>query len=197
VGNTIGEAYGVGGLGLVGTGYGGGGKGEGTIGFGNLGTIGKGGGGSSSGTRFGYGAGPGYGYGYSGGSLGGRRARAPDVIPGAALVRGSLDKEIIRRIIRAHQNEIKYCYEQQLQKDHKLEGRLVLRLVIDNGKVVGSSIVDSQMENDAEIGACVAQAGRRFMFPAALGGGITIVSYPYVFRRADSAMEDKTEEKKQ
>ena len=48
IGNQIGEAYGVGGLGLVGTGSGGGGTGEGTIGLGNLGTIGKGGGGSAA-----------------------------------------------------------------------------------------------------------------------------------------------------
>ncbi len=40
VGNTIGEAYGVGGLGIVGVGAGGGGTAEGTVGLGNLGTIG-------------------------------------------------------------------------------------------------------------------------------------------------------------
>jgi hypothetical protein len=44
IGSEIDEAYGVGGLGLVGTGAGGGGTGEGTIGLGNFGTIGKGGG---------------------------------------------------------------------------------------------------------------------------------------------------------
>ena len=93
IGNEIGEAYGVGGLGLVGTGTGGGGTGEGTIGLGNFGTIGKGGGGGN-----------GSGYGRGAGGLGGRRARAPDVIPGQANVRGSLDKEIIRRIIRRHIN---------------------------------------------------------------------------------------------
>lgn len=43
-GDEIGDAYGVGGLGLSGTGYGGGGSGEGTIGLGNVGLIGKGGG---------------------------------------------------------------------------------------------------------------------------------------------------------
>ncbi|HEY3356405.1 MAG TPA: alpha-2-macroglobulin family protein, partial [Polyangia bacterium] len=45
IGNQVGEAYGVGGLGLVGAGHGGGGRGEGTIGLGRLGTIGHGGGG--------------------------------------------------------------------------------------------------------------------------------------------------------
>jgi hypothetical protein len=43
----VGEAIGVGGLGLVGTGRGGGGSGEGTIGLGTLGTIGHGSGGGS------------------------------------------------------------------------------------------------------------------------------------------------------
>jgi hypothetical protein len=41
-GDTIGESFGVGGLGLVGTGRGGGGKGEGTIGLGSVGLIGEG-----------------------------------------------------------------------------------------------------------------------------------------------------------
>jgi len=189
-GAVIGEAYGVGGLGLMGTGAGGGGAGVGTIALGSLGTISKG----AVATASGSGAGPGYSYGYGGGSLGGRRARAPDVIPGATYVRGSLDKEIIRRVFRRHQNEIKYCYEQQLQKNHNLEGRMVLQLTIENGQVVASAVFDSTMDDSDDLGACVAQAGRRMMFPAPLGGGIAIVRYPYIFRRADSAMEAKTKE---
>jgi uncharacterized protein YfaS (alpha-2-macroglobulin family) len=51
LGNLIGEAYGVGGLGLVGTGTGGGGTGEGTIGLGNFGTMGRGGGGTKEHVR--------------------------------------------------------------------------------------------------------------------------------------------------
>jgi hypothetical protein len=46
IGSAIGDIYGVGGLGLVGTGAGGGGSGMGTIGLGHLGTIGRGGGGA-------------------------------------------------------------------------------------------------------------------------------------------------------
>lgn len=45
LGDQVGEAYGSGGFGLVGSGSGGGGTGEGTIGLGNLGTIGRGSGG--------------------------------------------------------------------------------------------------------------------------------------------------------
>src|SRR5262249_56761903 len=87
VGTQIGEAYGVGGLGLVGSGKGGGGTGEGTIGLGNLGTIGKGGGGGN-----------GSGYGRGAGGLGGRRAPAPDVGARTAPGRRSLHTRISPRI---------------------------------------------------------------------------------------------------
>lgn len=173
VGNQIGEAYGVGGLGLVGTGSGGGGTGEGTIGLGNLGTIGKGGGGGN-----------GSGYGRGAGGLGGRRAHAPDVIPGTANVRGSLDKEIIRRIIRRHINEVKYCYEQELTKKASLGGRIMVQFTIAaSGQVIASVLQNSTMGN-AKVENCTVQAVRRWEFPKPLGGGIVIVSYPFVLTPA-------------
>jgi TonB family protein len=173
IGNQIGEAYGVGGLGLVGTGSGGGGTGEGTIGLGNLGTIGKGGGGGN-----------GSGYGRGAGGLGGRRAKAPDVIPGQANVRGSLDKEIIRRIIRRHINEVKYCYEQELTKKPELGGRIMVQFTIAaSGQVIASVLQNSTMGN-ARVENCTVQAVRRWEFPKPLGGGIVIVSYPFVLTPA-------------
>jgi TonB family protein len=173
IGNEIGEAYGVGGLGLVGTGAGGGGTGEGTIGLGNLGTIGKGGGGGS-----------GSGYGRGAGGLGGRRARAPEVLPGSAVVRGSLDKEIIRRIIRRHINEVKYCYEQELVRKPELGGRVSVQFTIAaTGQVVASVLQNSTMGN-IRVENCVVQAVRRWEFPKPLGGGIVIVTYPFAFTPA-------------
>jgi TonB family protein len=170
IGNEIGEAYGVGGLGLVGTGTGGGGTGEGTIGLGNFGTIGKGGGGGN-----------GSGYGRGAGGLGGRRARAPDVIPGQANVRGSLDKEIIRRIIRRHINEVKYCYETELTKKADLSGRVAVQFTIAaTGQVIASVLQSSTMGN-IRVENCVVQAVRRWEFPKPMGGGIVIVSYPFNF----------------
>lgn len=178
IGNQIGEAYGVGGLGLVGTGSGGGGTGEGTIGLGNLGTIGKGGGG-----------GTGSGYGRGAGGLGGRRARAPDVIPGQANVRGSLDKEIIRRIIRRHINEVKYCYEQELVKRPELGGRILVQFVISPMGAVTSSVLQNSTLGNARVENCVVQAVRRWEFPKPLGGGIVIVSYPFVLNPAGGGGE--------
>jgi len=178
IGNQIGEAYGVGGLGLVGTGSGGGGTGEGTIGLGNLGTIGKGGGGGN-----------GSGYGRGAGGLGGRRAKAPDVIPGQANVRGSLDKEIIRRIIRRHINEIKYCYEQELLKKPDLGGRVVVQFTISASGTVVASVLQTSTMGNTRVENCTVQAVRRWEFPKPLGGGIVIVSYPFVLTPAGGGAE--------
>ena len=169
IGNQIGEASGVSGLGLVGTGVGGSGTGEGTVGLGNLGTIGTGGVTSR-----------GHGYGRGAGGLGGRRAWAPDVIGGIANVRGSLDGEIIRRIIRRHVNEVKYCYEQELTKKPDLGGRIMVQFTIAaSGQVIASVLQNSTIGN-ARVENCTVQAVKRWEFPKPLGGGIVIVSYPFV-----------------
>ncbi|MDX2023639.1 MAG: TonB family protein [Deltaproteobacteria bacterium] len=178
LGNQIGEAYGVGGLGMTGTGSGGGGTGEGTIGLGNLGTIGKGGGGGN-----------GSGYGRGAGGLRGRRARAPDVIPGQAAVRGSLDKEIIRRIIRRHINEVKYCYEQELVKKPDLQGRIAVQFTIAATGQVVTSVMQTSSVGSPKVENCVVQAVRRWEFPKPKGGGIVIVSYPFVFNPAGGGDE--------
>lgn len=173
VGTEVGEAYGVGGLGLVGSGRGGGGTGEGTIGLGNLGTIGKGGGGGS-----------GSGYGRGAGGLGGRRAHAPEVVPGTAEVRGSLDKEIIRRIIRRHINEVKFCYERELVKTPNLMGRVMVQFTIAGTGAVIASMVQSSTMNNPTVEQCIATSVRRWEFPKPQGGGIVMVTYPFVMKAA-------------
>jgi len=171
MGDTIGENQGMGGLGLRGTGRGGGGTGEGTIGLGSLGTIGHGGGGGS-----------GSGYGRGAGGLGGRAARVPRIRQGTADVRGSLSKEVIRRVIRRHLNEVRFCYEQQLNQRPDLEGRVVVNFIISpSGAVQASSVRNSSLGNaSAESG--IASAVRRWNFPAPDGGGIVVVNYPFVLQ---------------
>ncbi len=175
VGTQVGEAYGTGGLGVVGTGKGGGGTGEGTIGLGNLGTIGKGGGGGN-----------GSGYGRGVGGLGGRRAKAaPEIVPGTAQVTGSLDKEIIRRIIRRHIYEVRFCYEQELLKKPDLYGRVMVQFTISGVGQVVASVVQSSTLNNGTVEQCIAGAVRRWEFPKPQGGGIVMVSYPFVLKSAD------------
>ncbi len=169
-GTEVGEAFGVGGLGLVGTGEGGGGTGEGTIGLGNTGLIGKGGGG---GTGSGYGRG-------SGAGFGGRGKKVPRVRQAKATVTGSLDKDIVRRIVRAHINEVRYCYNQGLTKDPALEGRVTVDFTIASTGKVSASSVSAETLGDEDVGKCIAKAVKRWKFPKPTGGGTVNVAYPFV-----------------
>ncbi|MFK7985117.1 MAG: TonB family protein [Sandaracinaceae bacterium] len=195
-GAEIGENSGFGGLGLRGTGRGGGGTGEGTIGLGNLGTIGHGAGGGSqraradSNSAFGdsedndQAASTGSGYGRGAGGLQGRSAAIPRIRTGTAEVRGSLAREVIRRVIRRHINEVRFCYEQELNARPDLTGRVSVRFTIGPTGAVQDSSVSSSTLSNARVEQCIAQALRRWRFPAPPGGGVVVVTYPFVLSSA-------------
>ncbi|MCP4603102.1 MAG: AgmX/PglI C-terminal domain-containing protein [Proteobacteria bacterium] len=168
VGNQIGESFGYGGLGLTGTGRGGGGSGEGTLGIGHLGTIGTGGG-RGSGSRYGR---------YKGG-LKERLSKGPRVVSSPATIKGSLSKNVIRRIVRRHINEIKFCYEQGLRKRPDIAGRVAIKFLISRSGAVQSTAVFSSTVDDPQVESCIARTVRRMTFPQPEDGGIVIVTYPF------------------
>ena len=70
-------------------------------------------------------------YGRHVGYLGPRGTTGPVVIPGdVGKPRGALDKEIIRRVIRRHLNELRFCYERELAKSPSLAGRVVVTFTL-------------------------------------------------------------------
>jgi TonB family protein len=168
-GDTIGDAFGYGGLGATGTGWGGGGTGEGTIGLGNVGTMGHG---SGTGTGQGYGAGAGRG-------LRGRGTQGPLVRAAPPTVTGLLSPEAIRRVVLRNLGQVAHCHEQGLAQNPNLEGRVVIRFVIGGtGTVIGSNVGDNST-GIASVGDCIANAVRRWQFPSPEGGGIVTVNYPF------------------
>jgi TonB family protein len=171
---NIGDAYGSGGLSAIGVGSGGAGTGEGTIGTGRLNTMG----------RFGQGPGGDGHYGAGTGQLHKRQPHPPDIIIGVGAVTGSLDKEIIRREVRRHLNEVRYCYEQGLVRQPQLVGRLVVRFTIAaTGRVLAAAPQSSTL-GVASVENCVVQAVQRWQFPQPAGGGLAMVSYPFQFSPA-------------
>lgn len=155
------------GFGLVGTGKGGGGTGEGTIGLGSLGTIGHG---------------SGRGYGSSADATRDRKSASPEVSFGVAEVRGSLDKEIVRRIIRRHANEVKFCQEREMVRGGASVGRLLVQFTIGPEGSVLASVVQSSTVGNPTLEQCVASAVRRWEFPKPRGGGVVVVTYPFTFK---------------
>lgn len=107
-----------------------------------------------------------------------------------ATAKGSLDKAVIRDVIRQHIGEVKKCYETELEKKPNLAGRVMVHFVIGtDGKVTESSIQESTLHSPAGE-QCIAAAVRGWEFPKPRGGNV-VVSYPFVLAASEPTGEDK------
>ena len=167
-GSTVGDAGGVLGMGLKGSGGGGGGTGN-TIGIGAVGTRGVAGGEGKYGTGIGM----------------GKKASADISITNSdPEVTGSMDPELIRRVVRSHHDQLKYCYDNALTKNPKLTGKVSVRWIITEGGTVASSNVVNSTTNTRELDQCIAGRVLTWIFPKPKGGGVAVVTYPFVFKQA-------------
>lgn len=109
----------------------------------------------------------------------------PDKKPDSgAEAKGSLDKDVIRRVMRAHIGEVKQCYEAQLAKDKDLAGKVMVRFTIGtDGKVTESGIESTSLKSPAAE-KCIADAVLGWEFPKPQGGKV-VVSYPFVLASSE------------
>lgn len=167
-GAQIGASGGFGGLHMLGTGRGGGGEPGGrTVGTGRLRTRGA--------------SGPG-GHGITMGD----RAREPRVPPPPSTqiaLRGSISKEAIRRTIRRHVAEVRYCYEQGLQRRPDLQGRVAVKFMVSGDGSVRAAAVQKSSVGERRVEQCITSAVRRWTFPQPSDGGVVMVTYPFVLRQ--------------
>jgi hypothetical protein len=170
-GPVVGDSYGLGGLGIRGSGTGGGGSGE-TIGIGGVGTKGRGGG------LGGYGAGA--------GGLGRKGDRDVSISTGAAQVMGSIDKELVRKVIQEHAAQIRYCYEQELALNPKLSGKVAIKWIINaDGSASGAQVdTGSTTLQSANVHKCMMARIQSWEFPKPKGGGMAVITYPWILRSA-------------
>jgi FHA domain-containing protein len=166
-GGQIGNSGGFGGLGLKGTGSGGGGMGN-TIGVGRLGTRGRGGG------KFGYGTGV--------ARIRRRGERNVNISVGRPIIMGSLSMEIIRRVIRSHRDQIKYCYSKELTRHPNLRGKVSIKFTISPKGFVTQATVSATSLKNSTVERCMTQKIRTWKFPEPKGGGIVIVNYPFILK---------------
>jgi len=172
-GDTIGDSFGAGGLGLSGVGEGGGGRGEG-IGLGNFGGLGHG-----------AGTGTGQGIGNGRGRLGGgHQVKAPKLREGATQVNGRLPPEVIQRIVRQNFGRFRLCYENGMRNNPNLQGRVSVKFVIDRSGAVSMTADGGSDLPDQGVVQCVVRGFGNLSFPQPEGGMVTVV-YPIMFNPGD------------
>ncbi len=79
---------------------------------------------------------------------------------------------------------MKFCYEKELTTHPDLYGRVIVQFTIAGSGAVVASVVQSSTMNNPTVEQCIAGAVRRWEFPKPQGGGIVIVSYPFVLKAA-------------
>ncbi len=168
-GPKAGEARGGGGMGLKSLGgTGGGGDGSG-LGLARIGTNGIGGGLAS--------------YGDGKGGLRGKSDADIGLGPGRPKVTGSIDPELIRKVVHEHRAQIRTCYETQLNAKPDLAGKLVSAWTIDQSGAVTEAEAHTQESTmrDHTVEQCVASRIKTWRFPIPKGGGEVFVTYPFIF----------------
>jgi hypothetical protein len=107
------------------------------------------------------------------------RTTIPTVRQRPHTVKGPLDKDIIRRIVRSHINEIRFCYNRGLERDPRLGGVVTIDFtILADGKVRDGKLASTTLR-DAAVPECIIQAIQRWTFPKPENQATVAVSYPF------------------
>lgn len=108
-------------------------------------------------------------------------AKKGNVREGAAVVTGGIPPEVIRRIVRQNQGRLRVCYQNGLERNPTLEGRVVVRFVIGRDGSVANVLRDRRSDfPDPQVITCVEDAFMKMVFPRS-DNGIVTVTYPLIF----------------
>ena len=122
------------------------------------------------------------GYGERGGDWErGPQGRGIRGIAGIPTVMGSMDKALIDEVVKRNMNQIRYCYTREVSKHPNLGGKVTVKFVIGKDGTVASATTKASTVGSAAVDSCINGRFMRFQFPEPKGGGIVIVSYPFIF----------------
>jgi hypothetical protein len=95
-------------------------------------------------------------------------------------IQGGMSREMVKRVIDQHLDEIQYCYESALMENSAIMGRIVYEWKILLSGNVGEVRIVSSTVNSHIIHDCIKEAIKTWQFPKPVGAEV-IVSYPFVF----------------
>ncbi|MDX2011308.1 MAG: AgmX/PglI C-terminal domain-containing protein [Myxococcaceae bacterium] len=105
------------------------------------------------------------------------------------LLGNGLERDVVMAVIRRHQSEITFCYESALTQNPALAGKVAVSFTIDgSGSISEAQIAESGLNNE-NVEACMLSRIRRWKFPEPKGGGVVVITFPWVFHVAGTADE--------
>ncbi len=107
----------------------------------------------------------------------------------APTVKGPVNLEEIRSIIRSHVPEVRGCYQVALTRHPRFEAKVVVKFTINEKGTVVLSEIASRSVRVEDLESCLTEHVKGWRFPRPSGGGTVVVSYPFSFRPAPAADE--------
>jgi outer membrane biosynthesis protein TonB len=108
---------------------------------------------------------------------------APVPLGREAIIQGGLDSEMISAVIQKNMGQVRFCYEQGLQGDPKLSGRVAINFIIGTSGLVKIADIGSTSLNSKIVEDCILLRLKSWKFPLPEGGVEVKVSYPFLLRR--------------
>lgn len=96
-------------------------------------------------------------------------------------VPSSLDREEVRRVVRSHLADLRHCYDEALAMSPALAGKVTVEWVVSHEGTVSSAMVVQSTTGSSQLDACVTARVLTWLFPKVKGGGVAVVTYPFVF----------------
>jgi TonB family protein len=104
-------------------------------------------------------------------------------IESEAWSEGGLDRNAIAAVIYRHLSEVRFCYEQGLQKKPNLSGRVSMNFMIGPSGSVTTAKINNSSLGHTPVENCIRDRLKTWKFPQPQGGVNVKVSYPFVLRR--------------
>jgi hypothetical protein len=111
-----------------------------------------------------------------------KAALVEETVLGSPILIGSLDRAQVDDVVGMHLPSIRACYERALTDEGPhLAGQVDIKFVIEyDGTVSSADAIRSTLASPT-VESCVASRFYDMYFPPPTGGGIVLVTYPFVF----------------
>lgn len=117
-------------------------------------------------------------------SLTGSAGSNPIALTQEATMDSGLDRDQIAAVVNRNMGQIRFCYEQGLQGDPSLNGRVAIDFTISGAGQVSTAQVANTTLNSKMVEECIVMRLKTWKFPLPQGGVNVKVVYPFNLKRA-------------
>lgn len=97
-------------------------------------------------------------------------------------IRGGMSRETVLRVVTAHLDEIRDCYERELLHHPGLTGKILLEWMIQkDGTVRYATVKFSNIGHSTDLNTCIPSQVRTWKFPKPTNNEEVIVTFPFLF----------------